>query len=163
VITAVDRATAEFHKVAESDEDAARLEQEAEVLTVARHPGVVQLLGWAGTTLRLRLVDGLAPADGAGAAVVAATTLADLHDIGVAHGALRAEHIVFDHGAPVLCSFGRGQTGVAPGGPEAAADVRALATALLAEADDPLQRRVLARAGRGELTARRLAELLAGS
>lgn len=162
MITEVDRDAREFRKRAETAADAARLEHEARVLAVARHPGVVELVGHAGTTLRLRLVDGVAPGDLTSHAVVVATTLADLHDLGVAHGAIGADHVIFDRsGAPVLCSFGRGHTGVAADGPEAVADVRALGAALLAGSDDPRQRRVLTHAARTDVAARRLAQLLA--
>ena len=47
------------------------------------------------------------PAGIAGLVVALATTVADLHDLGVAHTRLTAEHVLLDHaGRPVLCGFG---------------------------------------------------------
>ncbi|MDQ1427041.1 MAG: eukaryotic-like serine/threonine-protein kinase, partial [Acidimicrobiaceae bacterium] len=168
MIIEIDPDRAEFRKRAEDSAEVARLGREAVVLAAARHPGVVQLLGWEGTTLRLRLVDGVpmtSPVT-AGPAVAAATTLADLHEIGVVHGAITAEHILVDrHGDPVLCGFGQARTGVRPGGPETADDVAALAAVLGARTDSIAQRAVLARAAapgrRRPPTARQLAHLLA--
>lgn len=164
MITEVDAAAAEFHKRAENAAEAEHLRQEALVLIAAQHPGVVHLLGSSDGALRLRLVDGILASTTSGIAVALATTLADLHEIGVVHGALRPEHILVDQsGLPVLCSLGYGRTGVDPGGPEAAADVAALATVLLAGTDDPTQQRVLTAAttARSAPNARQLAHRLA--
>ena len=168
MIIEIDPDGAEVRKRAEDSAEVARLGREAVVLAAARHPGVVQLLGWEGTTLRLQLVDGVAltSAVAAGPAVAVATTLADLHEIGIVHGAITAEHILVDrHGDLILCGFGRARTGVPPGGPETAADVAALAAVLAARTEDGAQRAVLARAAapgrRRPPTARQLAQLLA--
>jgi len=102
-------------------DEAGRLRHEVEMLRRAAHPGVVQVggleAGADGTTTLPTLDAGgrdlsvAGPLDlrtvvALGAAV--ATTLADLHDLGLVHGAVQAEHIVVgDDGRPVLCSFGR--------------------------------------------------------
>ena len=90
---------------------------EASALTAGRLPGVVQLVGTEDGVVRTALVEGraladlgpLAPEEVAGLAAAVATTLADLHDLGVVHGGLDATHvIVASDGRPVLCSLGRG-------------------------------------------------------
>lgn len=99
--------------------DAAAIRAEAAVLQRIDHPGVVALLSFAdGDTpeLRTRYVGTetwartVPPTDTAaqrGLAVVAAT-VADLHDLGIGHGALTPEHvIVAPDGRPVLCGLGR--------------------------------------------------------
>jgi hypothetical protein len=64
----------------------------------------------------------------AGAIVAAvASTLADLHDLGLVHGRIEAGHVlVGDHGRPVLCGFG---AGLPPARPED--DVAALGSLLV--------------------------------
>lgn len=183
MIIEVDGAAEELRKRAETREESDRLRHEAQVLDVARHPAVVQLLGTDGDTLRLRLVEGeqlcrltARPAPQMAAiAVAAASALADLHDLGVVHGALCGEHILIDRsGQPVLCSFGRGSTDGGIGDPNAAADVAALARALqAATASNSALHRILgsaataaqagrsaAKAGANGVSARRLATLL---
>ena len=55
-----------------------------------------------------------------------ASTLADLHDLGIVHGRLDASHVlVGDHGRPVLCGFGDGEPPARP-----ADDVAALGALL---------------------------------
>ncbi|MDQ1418213.1 MAG: eukaryotic-like serine/threonine-protein kinase [Acidimicrobiaceae bacterium] len=174
MIIEVDRAAGELHKRAETAEEAARLRREAEILAVARHPGVVELRRADATELTLRLVDA-EPLSAATAeiGVAVATTLADLHDLGVVHGALRSDHILVDRsGRPTLCSFGRGAidagAGAGAAGAGGARDVVALARTLLAKTTttaDASARRILtgaARAGRNAPSARELATLLAG-
>ncbi len=172
MIVEVDRDAGEFRKRAETPEEADRLRQEARVLQVARHPGAVQLLGVNGDTLRLALVDGErvcdrapGPDETARIAAAAATTLADLHEIGVVHGAISGEHILVDRsGQAVLCSFGRGATDAQADGADAARDVTALAgTMLAAGTTTGGTKPALARAARGGTdgpSARRLATLL---
>jgi hypothetical protein len=71
-------------------------------------------------------------AEAAGILVVVATTIADLHDIGVAHGALDLDHVVVGQdGRPVLIGFDRatfleGNPRDWPTSPPARADVDAL-------------------------------------
>jgi tRNA A-37 threonylcarbamoyl transferase component Bud32 len=175
VIVESDPDAEEFRKRAETPEEAERLGHEARLLEVARHPGVVQLLGRDGESLRLRLVAGrplsevtLTAAQMAQVAVTAATTLADLHDIGVVHGAICGHHILLDRGQqPVFCSFGRGRAHAGNGGPgpaETAADVTALAKTLLASGSATADTdRILSKAAadaNGGSSARRLAHLL---
>ncbi|HEY2998845.1 MAG TPA: hypothetical protein VGJ43_09750, partial [Acidimicrobiales bacterium] len=90
----------------------ARLAAEAARLTRAVHPGVVAALPSPPTELRTRYAGEPVTAwtgpvtrvAGLGAAV--ATTLADLHDIGLVHGRLDATHILLgDDGRPRLCGF----------------------------------------------------------
>lgn len=124
-----------------------RLKNEAAVLSVARHPGVVRLLGAEPGRMETRLVGGLFLAslsEEQGAAL--ATTLADLHDIGVVHGAIDASHVLIDgRGRPVLCGFGSGATSVGPRDPRKFDDVAALA-ALLPDLKCPRAARRSARA-----------------
>lgn len=134
-------ARGELQKRAETTDERDRLRHEARVLEVARHPGVVELLAVEGDALRLRLVDGrpftdlVDPSDDelTRIALAAATTLADLHDLGVAHRGLSAEHLLIDRGGqPVLCSFGRAQVGEVERD-AAMADVRGLAGVVAAD------------------------------
>ena len=131
--------------------DRLRLQHEAGVLRAAAHPGVVELLSVDGggppESLVLRRAAGgrLAeieyrpPEVAAGIGAAVATTLADLHDIGFSHGAVRAEHVLLDgEGRPVLCGFGRATAG--GWAPELVArqheDVRNLAALVLEWAAD---------------------------
>jgi hypothetical protein len=135
------------HKRAQTAEECRRLGQEAAVLRAVAHPGVVQLVDVEGTEpptgLILRRVPGpvLTSVDlstveivaGLGAAL--ATTVADLHDLGVSHGAIEAAHVVLDQeGRPVLCGFGHAARTNQPGRADVLRreDVRALARLLLA-------------------------------
>jgi tRNA A-37 threonylcarbamoyl transferase component Bud32 len=133
-------------KIAQCEQERARLAAEATVLAKAAHPGVVRLVRTAGgdppSELVLcevrgdRLADVVRHLDlseiaGLGAAV--ATTLADLHDIGVVHGAVSAEHILLDEeGRPVLCGFGSADhdVGASEARIRAADDVSSLAVVL---------------------------------
>jgi len=95
------------------------LRREALILGRARHPGIAELLSCEddGETVRLTLArpDGPALADCrleraeiAGIMAVLATTVSDLHAIGVACGALDAADVVIGpDGRPVLGSLGR--------------------------------------------------------
>ena len=101
-------------EVAASPGAVAELRRRAERLAEARHPGVVELLG--ATESEGALEVRTAPAEGtplaqavldhdelAGVVAAVATTLADLHDRGVVHGALTAEAVVVgSDGCPVL-------------------------------------------------------------
>ncbi|HJV09290.1 MAG TPA: hypothetical protein VJ653_06395, partial [Acidimicrobiales bacterium] len=84
-------------KVGLNAEEAARLGHEAEQLDAARHPGVVELVGMdgsgIGSMLLTALVEGptlaavgpLPLEEAAGLLAALATTLADLHDLGLVH------------------------------------------------------------------------------
>jgi hypothetical protein len=160
-----------------------RLRAEADMLRRAAHPGVVQLRGsgptpGGGWSIRLLRVDGQdlrepsgwSLEEGVGFGVAAATTVADLHDLGIVHRRLTADHLLVDErGRPVLCGFARA---VCADGPMLAS-MKAEDTALLARSirehlPHPLPRRlarILDRAGapsqRRPPTARQLAGALA--
>lgn len=109
-------------KWAGSPADLSNLRREAEMLALAQHPGVVELLDVSFSTtdgvIRLRHVDGtdlarveeITALELAGVAAAIASTLADLHLMGVVHGAVTADHILIDTiGRPLLCGFGSAQ------------------------------------------------------
>ncbi|MCA1657627.1 MAG: hypothetical protein LC713_07990, partial [Actinobacteria bacterium] len=100
---------------------AVRIAAEAEVLGAIQIPGVVELVAVAGDAGRPCLVTarvagpdlGRAPDltvdEVAGVIAAVATVLADLHDLGMVHGAVMASHVLLgDEGRPVLCGFGYG-------------------------------------------------------
>ena len=135
-------------KTAGTAEEAARLECEARNLEAARHPGVVEVVGvdghGIGAILLTAHVDGptlasvgrLPLEEAAGLLAALATTLADLHDLDLVHGAVRPEHVIVGPGGrPVLCSFGYG--GPAAGELSPADDVSALGTLARLLAPDP--------------------------
>jgi serine/threonine protein kinase len=104
-----------------------RVAEEAAALRAVRHPGVVELVDVVDGALRTARVDGrsladlppLRPDEVAGVAAAVATTLADLHEMGVVHGGIEAAHVLVGaDGRIVLCSLGRPA--------EAADDVAAL-------------------------------------
>lgn len=128
-------------KTATSPTEIDRLQREAVRLRKASHPGVVAIVGCepVGQALELRTryagdaatrwSGSLARAAGLAAAI--ASTLADLHEIGMVHGRLDASHVLLgSDGRPRLC----GMSGVDDATP--ADDVHALATLL----DDLLSR-----------------------
>jgi hypothetical protein len=121
VIIDIDRAAGVVTKKAQTPADVARLGREAVALNQARHPGVVELMGVKNPDeLHFRAIDSSCLADCLAdggqrwtmAELVtfgaeAATTLADLHDIGVVHGQLTAHHVLIGSDRrPVLCSLG---------------------------------------------------------
>lgn len=106
--------------VKRADEELGRLRAEAERLRELDHPGVVRyvafdepgdghaelLTEYVGTDTWARTPPSTAP-QVLGRLTTLAETLADLHEQGIAHGALRAEHVVEGYdGRPVLCGFG---------------------------------------------------------
>jgi hypothetical protein len=96
------------------------LRQEGDRLRRAAHPGVVAVAGSARTPegWELRLahagrpvssLGALAPRAVAAVSASVASTVADLHDLGIVHGRLDATHVlVGEGGRPVLCGFGDG-------------------------------------------------------
>ena len=109
--------------VKESDDPArsARLRHEAELLSRLDHPGVVRLVDFTeGPPAILRTVFvgpdtwlRHAPVGEYQAPALAAliATVADLHETGIAHGALEAAHIlVGEMHRPILCGLGDGNT-----------------------------------------------------
>ncbi len=121
-----------------TDDDADRLRREGERLERARHPGVVPLVrsgrtddGWELRTLHggrpVATLSALTPAHVGGLAAGIASTLADLHDLGVVHGRLDGTHVlVGEQGRPVLCGL---EPGVPPARPDD--DVAALGALLV--------------------------------
>jgi hypothetical protein len=132
----------------------ARLAHTASVLERARHPGVVELRSFRDEDERAELIVAwvasataadlphLPVRELAGLVAAVADTVADLHGIGIVHGALRAEHVlVAGDGRPVLCGFGDARV-AGPGGdpPRPSTDVAALGAlidALLGATDPP--------------------------
>jgi hypothetical protein len=128
------------------------LRRQAVFLGRARHPGVEELREILddGDTVRLvtTYVPGRHPSEvvasveeAAGLSAVLATTLADLHEIGLSHGAVcDAAVIVDDTGQPVLVDFAaatqlEGQPRRWPTSPQAGLDVVGLADLLLGLVD----------------------------
>ncbi|HEX2118972.1 MAG TPA: hypothetical protein VHF91_07295, partial [Acidimicrobiales bacterium] len=117
-------------KVAGNAGEAERLEREARQLEAARHPGVVELVGVDGHGIGAILltahvegptVDQTGPLpleEGAGLLAALASTLADLHELGVVHGAVCGEHVIVGPGGrPVLCGLAYGGRAGEPAGP----------------------------------------------
>jgi hypothetical protein len=106
--------------------EAEALRLEGERLRRASHPGVVPVVasGPVGAGWELRTVHGGRPVSILGhptvvqtAAVIAAaaSTLADLHDLGIVHGRVDSSHVLLgEHGRPVLCGFGPGTESARP-------------------------------------------------
>src|SRR3990170_1337111 len=127
-------------KHADAGEDADRLGREAALLRACRHPGVVEVLEErelddGSRELSLAVAGSRTVADlrtdltgAAGLVAALATTVADLHDLGIVHGRITADHVLVDAGGrPVLCGLaGAGRVGSQPPG----------APAPLAPADD---------------------------
>lgn len=122
---------------------AARLRHEVEVLRRAQHPGVVSLVDTVdeedGLVARTRFCGSRTLASAsplpvnrtAGLVAALATTVADLHDLGVAHRRISADHVLIaNDGRPVLCGFGEAMLDADAG--SCAEDVAGLG-ALLAE------------------------------
>jgi hypothetical protein len=140
-------------KRATGPEDGHRLQHEAEVLGRARHPGVVELVecrevdgattvytSFAGTH-SLETAPPLAVEEAGAVVAMLASTVADLHGLGIVHGRIDPSHVLVGNGGrPILCGFtGGGEEGtVAPSGPGAIAEFRDPA----ATVDGPLSRAV---------------------
>ncbi len=116
-------------KVSGNAEEADRLVREAELLDAARHPGVVELVGVDGSGVGSMLLTGhvegpalaavgpLPLEEAAGLLAALASTLADLHELGLVHGAVCPEHVVVGHGGrPVLCGLSYGGRAGEPAG-----------------------------------------------
>jgi hypothetical protein len=119
VRVAVEDGRAVAIKVAITDVEADRLAAEAEWLRAARHPGVVELIGFdrpgreRAAELRtafagrpLAVAGPLTVAHAAGVTASVAATVADLHDLGVVHTRLGPSHVLIaGAGQPRLCGF----------------------------------------------------------
>jgi serine/threonine protein kinase len=162
------------------------LRREAGLLRQVRHPGIVEVVDLVEDAAQTVLVTtspagpplaevDLTEAEVAGVVAVLATTVADLHDLGVAHGAIDLACVGLDpSGRPVLDGFARatclsGSPGRWPTTPAAREDAEALgrlAVALLSKhgaTRGALGQVVEPLAGgrdRPRLTARRLADLI---
>lgn len=150
--------------------DEADLAGRRRVLAALRHPGVVEVVPAPDLLLATRYVGPPIAADPpasaaevAGLGAVAATTLADLHSLGWAHGGVRAEHLLLDaDGRPVWCGTGAASTDPAARPGDVAA-LLGLLTDLAARTGDDGRalRRALTRCRRGAgaaEVARRLAD-----
>jgi len=119
-------------KTATTEAGRALLAQEAQRLTRASHPGVVELLDHDGDRLVLAWAGGRTvalarPPVTVAAAILAAvaSTIADLHELGIIHGRLDSSHVLVGiDGRPRLC----GLCGPVSGGsePTPADDVAAI-------------------------------------
>jgi hypothetical protein len=170
----LDVADARARKIAETPAEEAALAREATILRMAAHPGVVAFAGpsdgaeagsletsyVAGPPLRDLPGTGVEVAAGIGAAL--ATTVADLHHLGIAHQAIAEDHVLLDEsGRPVLCGFGHAVTAAEVTDFEAFADqdvldVARLIAILLDDTEAPRIRSVLDRATRTRLLRRRV-------
>ncbi|MEM9465608.1 MAG: hypothetical protein AAGA90_09550 [Actinomycetota bacterium] len=99
-------------KQAHDPDHRARLRHEADLLGRLDHPGVVRLIDFdEGPPAALRTAfvgpDSWRTSTASAAAFAALTaTIADLHDSGLAHGDLRADHVLLDGELrPILCGF----------------------------------------------------------
>src|SRR5437588_6714281 len=101
-----DRGRREVSKRAEGPDEAARLRREADLLDVAMHPGLVDAIEFVdgpGPVLRTAYVGeslaggpAIAVDEVAGVVAAVATTLADLHGLGLVHGAVIPSHVLLD-------------------------------------------------------------------
>jgi serine/threonine protein kinase len=136
-------------KRATGPDDAERLRHESFVLERARHPGVVELVSCRDVDGATTLYTGFVgphtletapplPLEQAGAVVaMVASTLADLHSLGIVHGRVDLSHVLLGtDNRPILCGFSGGgpEGSVSPEGPRATAEFRDPA----ATADAPL-------------------------
>lgn len=111
-------------KTAKTPLERARLAHEADMLDLARHPGVVELLHFTdeeqcasmttarvpGPTLTV-CGKGLPVRAAAGVVAALAQTVADLHDLGVVHGRIEADRVIIGtEGRPVLCGFAQARS-----------------------------------------------------
>ncbi len=106
-------------KTASCEPERGLLRHEAQLLLRARHPGVVTIRSFTDqdrtTCLTIAPVDGCTladappkqPIDALRFTAALARTVADLHDMGIAHRALRADHVLSTtDGRPMLCELG---------------------------------------------------------
>lgn len=126
--------------------EAQRRRREAKILSLASHPGVVELRRVIDRSeevcLELAFVAGTSLEDhppldvGRLMKVLTATfrTVSDLHELGVHHGDLCAEHMLIDRrDRVVLCGFGNAGEISSDGSPSLAADVAGLGRLILHE------------------------------
>lgn len=143
---------------------AASIRREAELLALARGPGVVDLVGAGdlpdgGAWLATRYLAGGTLGDvvqghgGAGAIAALASvagTLADLHERGIVHGRCTADHVVGGPWEATLCGFSAASAAVADGRVDPSLDTLAfvaLVDATVPSEDEPARRARRAVAG----------------
>ncbi len=125
-----------------------RLRHEANMLAVARHPNVVECLGFESVTSdgasgfvittsfagsqTLDSRDAMTASETAGFFSALATVVDDLHRVGVSHRNLSLEHVIVSPDSrPILCGFGDARSiDISQPGPEFAIDVQADVAAL---------------------------------
>lgn len=138
-----DDATAIAVKSATTGHEIAGLAEEAERLQQARHPGVVGFVDYRVVGDRAELHTGYAGeslerwsgtlAQIAGVAAAVATTLAELHEMGIVHGRVDRSHVLIGpDGRPKLCGFSPHEGAVEP-----ADDVAAVGRILQQMIDEP--------------------------
>ena len=144
------------------------LADEAAVLGRLAHPGVVRLVAHTETGAHAQLLTERVPgptlaevplaAAGAVAAIgaAAATVVADLHALGVAHGSLAPEHMIVSDGRVVLCSFGRAGEATPAAVDRDVADLVVAVTTAARRVEEPASRV-------GRRQQRRLDDLLVGA
>ncbi|HCB34405.1 MAG TPA: hypothetical protein DEP69_04405, partial [Acidimicrobiaceae bacterium] len=131
-----------------SGDDRGALRREAGLLERAAHPGVVEVRGLLEledrAELTLTYVESAPLAEHPPLALETlldvvlqvSATLVDLHDVGVRHGAVSAEHVLIDRqGRAVLCGFGSAGAANDPQSPAVGNDVAAVAELLASELD----------------------------
>ncbi len=128
------------------------LATEAGVLGRLAHPGVVRLVAHSESDshaeLLTELVTGPTCAEFvvdrtdsvAAVAAAAAAVVADLHALGIAHGSLAPEHLIWSDGRVVLCSFGRAGEATADAMDRDVADLVTAIAAMAARLDEPATR-----------------------
>ena len=149
-------------------EESDRIRHEAQLLKRLEHPGIVQLVDFIkGPSVELYLgfvgPDSWAtqpPATSAElveALASAASTVADLHNLGTVHGALRPEHVlVAPDKRPVLCGLADATTSTEAGCARDLAELAGLIDHLAVACEDKERRQLNAlarRAERGSVTA----------
>jgi hypothetical protein len=140
-------------KTATSEQACSRLRKEAATLEIGSMPGVVELVSYTEairsdqaetdtgsgqspeselSTLYVgpQTLDSITEwtlEELVGTLSMLGTTIADLHDLGITHGALTAEHVLVDQQHhPVICGFGHGKVGEPVTADDLAGDVRSL-------------------------------------
>lgn len=149
-------------------EDSERIRHEAQLLKRLEHPGIVQFVDFVeGHSVELYLAfvgpDSWAtqppttPTESIEGLASAASTVADLHDLGTVHGALRPEHVlVAPDKRPVLCGLADARTSSEAGCANDLAGLAGLIDHLAVSCQDRERRQLDAlarRAERGSVTA----------
>ena len=129
----------EVVKETSTEDGRRRLAVEATMLRRAGHPGVVSIVSDGPGELRLRhagtalaRLGPLAPDHAAGVVRAVADTVASLHQLGIAHTRIDADHVVVDErGRPRLCGFAEAVEGSESASAQDVADLGQLLDHLL--------------------------------